>query len=323
MATMVVNDVAVVRDHEGTPTLAQAEAVIERAREVGRNALLDIGHQLQVIEQNELWKESGQPTFRKYVEDRWEYTERHARHMIAAADVVQQIEPGTIVPGITESHARELVRLRGEPKKLNAALRDADAEAKEKGVGRTAAMVKKAVAKYVPPKPKAERAAVAEVVPPPRATGKPEGNERAEQAETLCKELWGRLAAVDELLATMQPHYTGQAQEQITRARAAIEEEARPQYEEASSETANEARRQETLFRYMFSAWWAANGETRARFMECLDASKSKREKGMTTDQIREQKLTLVEKFRHLYSIATPIERSGILAWIEECKKHR
>lgn len=144
------------------PTLAEAEAVIERVREIGRHCFLDIGKQLGVIEQNELWKESGQPTFRKYVEVRWDYTERHARRMIAAVEVVLQLAPGPVGPvllDITESQARELVPLRDKPKELAQAWTKANEVADAKGVKVTAAITKKAVATFLPapPKPKTRR----------------------------------------------------------------------------------------------------------------------------------------------------------------------
>ncbi len=92
-------------------SLAECEEVIER----GMHTFVEVGRALAEIRTAKLYKDS-HATFEDYCQDRWGMTSRHARNLVAAADVHYQI--GTTVPIPNERVARELVPLADEPEEL-------------------------------------------------------------------------------------------------------------------------------------------------------------------------------------------------------------
>lgn len=91
-----------------TTRLTELEAVIER----GLQTFVDVGTALMEIRDSRLYRES-HGTFEEYCRERWGFTDRRARMMIAAAEVAGNLQTGTIVPVLptTESQARPLTSL--------------------------------------------------------------------------------------------------------------------------------------------------------------------------------------------------------------------
>lgn len=85
--------------------LERHEAAIER----GLQTFIEVGLHLAAIRDNGLYR-TDYATFEEYVEGRWNFSDRRARQLIAAAGVVAALPDGTIVPG-SESQARELAGL--------------------------------------------------------------------------------------------------------------------------------------------------------------------------------------------------------------------
>lgn len=100
--------------------LAELESVIER----GVPTFMEVGRALAEIRDTRLYRET-HPTFEAYCRDRWGFTDRRARQLIAAS---RQVESGTTVPVENERQAR---RLRdGEPDAPSAGWRELDSNVK-------------------------------------------------------------------------------------------------------------------------------------------------------------------------------------------------
>jgi VRR-NUC domain len=118
--------------------LDELEAIIER----GVQTFVEVGLALSEIRETRLYREV-HATFDDYCRERWDFTDRRARQLIAAAEI------GTMVPVESERQARELAPLRDEPKQL----RETWAEVRENHSEPTAADVRDAVKKLLVPKP--------------------------------------------------------------------------------------------------------------------------------------------------------------------------
>lgn len=84
--------------------LAELESVVER----GLVTFVEVGRALQEIRDSHLYRAS-HATFEKYCQERWKFTARRGRQLIAAAAIAGEM--GTRVPIPTERHARELAPL--------------------------------------------------------------------------------------------------------------------------------------------------------------------------------------------------------------------
>lgn len=87
---------------------------LESAVERGLHSFLEAGLALAVIREHQLYRES-YPTWERYCEGRWGFTDRRARQLIDAARLVENLRQGaekigTVVP-VTERQCRELARL--------------------------------------------------------------------------------------------------------------------------------------------------------------------------------------------------------------------
>jgi len=115
--------------------LTECEAVIER----GLRTFVEVGEALLRIRDERLYRET-HGTFEDYCRERWGFTDRRARHLMGAAEVVADLPTGTVVPN--EAVARELAPLRDEPEQL----REAWSEAVEQhGPAPTAAQVREVI----------------------------------------------------------------------------------------------------------------------------------------------------------------------------------
>jgi hypothetical protein len=84
--------------------LVELEAVVSW----GVETFIEVGLALAEIRESKLYRED-HGTFESYCRERWGFTDRRARQLIQAADVVGQIErTGTRVPVLSERHARVL-----------------------------------------------------------------------------------------------------------------------------------------------------------------------------------------------------------------------
>lgn len=135
-------------DTAETAALADLEDIIRN----GIGSFVRVGLALKAIRDGKLYRDSHK-TFEDYCHERWGFTRRFANMMIRAAEVVKSL--GTIVPKPPqlESHARELAKLvdldqQAEAWK-NVLVRSGDDTTQI-----TAAIVRKEVAKFLPPKPK-------------------------------------------------------------------------------------------------------------------------------------------------------------------------
>jgi hypothetical protein len=118
-------------------TLAECEAVIAR----GIATFLEVGQALLRIRDERLYRPRFD-TFEAYCRERWRFTDRRARHLMGAAEVMAALPSGTTVPA-NEAVARELAPLRAEPD----AMREVWAETVERhGETPTAAAVHEVVA---------------------------------------------------------------------------------------------------------------------------------------------------------------------------------
>ena len=87
-------------------TLDKHEAVINR----GLKTFADVGNSLLAIRDGRLYREQ-HGTFEEYCRERWGFTDRRARMLMSASEVVERIgKTGTTVP-VNEAQARPLARL--------------------------------------------------------------------------------------------------------------------------------------------------------------------------------------------------------------------
>ncbi len=146
MATMMEEAVAVTGEIvPAMPTLAEAEAVIER----GMKTFVEMGQALKVIQDGELYKEAGYTDFRVYCEQRWGYRKTHVYQLIAAAEVVQAVSAIADTAILTnESHVRALVPLKDNPQAIARVIHAASAVAHDEGRKVTAQMLENEVWVY-------------------------------------------------------------------------------------------------------------------------------------------------------------------------------
>jgi VRR-NUC domain len=128
-----VNELALL-EHE---RLDELEAIIER----GLQTFVEVGLALSEIRESQLYREA-HATFEDYCRERWDFTDRRARQLIAAAGI------GTMVPVRNERQARELAPLREQPERL----RETWAEVRENNSEPTALHVREAVEEKLTPK---------------------------------------------------------------------------------------------------------------------------------------------------------------------------
>jgi hypothetical protein len=89
-----------------TRALKEHEAVIER----GLNTFTEVGNALLAIRDERLYR-SDHSTFEDYCQQRWGFSERRARQLIASAEVVGTIVPTGLPTPANEGQARELARV--------------------------------------------------------------------------------------------------------------------------------------------------------------------------------------------------------------------
>lgn len=124
--------------------LAECEATIER----GFQTFAEVGTALLEIRDARLYR-SEFGTFEDYCRERWNFTGRRAHQLIASAEVVRELETGTIVHlPTTESQARELV---GLPAETAAAVMTAAVDATD---GKPTAAAIREAREEIAPKPK-------------------------------------------------------------------------------------------------------------------------------------------------------------------------
>lgn len=86
--------------------LTDLEGVIDR----GIQTFVEVGAALSLIREKRLYRASHE-TFEDYCKERWGWTDRRARQLMAASKAVTGLETGTVVPPTNEAQARELVRV--------------------------------------------------------------------------------------------------------------------------------------------------------------------------------------------------------------------
>lgn len=95
--------------HEERALLTAYEAIIAD----GLQSFIEVGDSLLRIRDNRLYRAS-HLSFATYCKERWGFSDRYARMLIAAAETVDRVESvGTIVP-VNEGQARPLTRLPAE-----------------------------------------------------------------------------------------------------------------------------------------------------------------------------------------------------------------
>lgn len=99
-------DVLITLDERGR--LYQCEEVIEH----GLNTFVDVGNALLEIRDSRLYRQDF-PTFEDYCQTRWSFTRMRASQLIAAAEVVENVNNCLQIPK-TESQARPLTQLEPE-----------------------------------------------------------------------------------------------------------------------------------------------------------------------------------------------------------------
>jgi hypothetical protein len=84
--------------------LRDLEGIIER----GLQTFVEVGAALTLIREQGLYRTS-HPTFDEYCKERWGWSDRRARQLMEASEVVGTLaETGTIVPPENEAQAREV-----------------------------------------------------------------------------------------------------------------------------------------------------------------------------------------------------------------------
>lgn len=161
---------------EGSASLDEVEAGLERHLLAVRKSFIEVGRALQKIHDERLYAEKWD-TFEAYCLYRWPFTREHAYRMIDAARVAALLPIGDTPSLGNESQARELVRLKDDPETMAAAWGEANERAIEEGKPVTAEMVRDAVSRRMPDRKK-ETGKVAWHAPSRRAT-------RLEQIRTI------------------------------------------------------------------------------------------------------------------------------------------
>lgn len=94
-----------------TTELEQNEAIIER----GLKTFVEVGGALLAIRDGKLYRQEW-GTFEDYCRERWQMTDRYARNLMTAAEVVSNLKTGTTVPVLPDSErqARPLTSLAPE-----------------------------------------------------------------------------------------------------------------------------------------------------------------------------------------------------------------
>ena len=94
--------------------LTRNKAELERLEGViatNLNAFYEVGRALMEIRDNNYYSDVlGYETFEAYCRERWDFTGRYARDLMASTRVIENIGTGTIVP-VTESQCRPLAKL--------------------------------------------------------------------------------------------------------------------------------------------------------------------------------------------------------------------
>lgn len=187
--------------------LAQREARIE----AGLRTFLEVGRDLTAIGAQRLYYQDYE-TFEDYCLGRWNFSNRRARQLMAAADSVDSLPVGTMVP-TTERQGRELAGLDPEVAAEVMAKAHTDTGGKV-----TAAAISEA-REQIAPKPPVSPPAAPEVEPanPRPEPAKPAPRKQtAEEAQEVSSREWSRnLASCVWLLATFGMH-EGAAKNRLT-----------------------------------------------------------------------------------------------------------
>jgi len=86
--------------------LQELEVVIER----GLKDFYEVGSALLEIRDSCLYQET-HGTFEEYCRERWDFTDRYARYLIASTETIKNLESGTMVP-VNERQARPLTKIK-------------------------------------------------------------------------------------------------------------------------------------------------------------------------------------------------------------------
>ena len=121
--------------------LMEHEKVIEQ----GLGTFLDVGHALLAIRDGKKYRCAEYDTFEAYCKRRWDFSSSYARKLMSAAETVEVLESGTIVPlsPVRETQVRPLAALKTDNAKANAWSKAVEAA---DGAQPTARQVAKAVA---------------------------------------------------------------------------------------------------------------------------------------------------------------------------------
>lgn len=138
--------------------LVEQEAIIER----GLTSIIEVGHALMKIRDEELYRQAGFDGFVAYLESKpWGISQGHARRMIDAAPVVEAVAP---IGAIPEGQARELAPLlrRATPE----VVKQLYAEVIEESNGNpTAARIREKVKEILPPRERRRASVVVDLRP--------------------------------------------------------------------------------------------------------------------------------------------------------------
>jgi hypothetical protein len=109
---------------------------------------IEVGFALIAVRERRLYLQAGFDSFELYCRERWQLEDRHARHMVDAAQVAHitdRATEGTDVPLVAnEAQARELAPLLGRPDELGEVWRKVAERAAESGSRITAPLIRQA-----------------------------------------------------------------------------------------------------------------------------------------------------------------------------------
>lgn len=89
---------------------------LERVVAHGLRTFIEVGHALLEIQNRQLYRQAGYPSFAAYVADRWALSPAHAYRQISASKIVDILSPiGDTPLPVNEAQARELVPLVDDP----------------------------------------------------------------------------------------------------------------------------------------------------------------------------------------------------------------